>query len=130
MIRALAAEAAASPGGRVEPSEPLTWAAFHAMRDGVDAEVLEDGRRVPLRELAETTVARIRPFARDLGDEEALEGVRRIVAEGGGASRRRRAFAAGGMPGQLEELVRETAAAYGSGASIGGSLRDSARPSR
>ncbi len=108
LIRALALEAAES-SAPVEPSETLAWSAFRAMRDGVDAQVLADGRQRPLRDVARETVERIRPLARELGDEAELDGVEGILRTGGGAGRRRRAFEVGGLRRQLEELAQETA---------------------
>ncbi len=110
LVRALAFEAAQGDGPPVEPSEALAWSAFHAMRDGVDARIQHEGVLQPLRDVARGAVERLRPVARELGDEEALAHVLAIASEGGGAARRRRAFAAGGMRGQLEQLVAETAA--------------------
>jgi gamma-glutamyl:cysteine ligase YbdK (ATP-grasp superfamily) len=52
-------------------------------------------------------VARIRPLAREAGDEHALDGVAAILEEGG-AARQRAAFAAGGMGGLLRDLVEQT----------------------
>jgi gamma-glutamyl:cysteine ligase YbdK (ATP-grasp superfamily) len=62
-----------------------------------------------LADAARETVARLRPVARELGDEDELDGVRMLV-EDGGAERRRAAFVAGGMSGVLRGLVDETAA--------------------
>jgi hypothetical protein len=42
--------------------------------------------------------------------EEPLDGIGRILAEGAGADRQRRAHADGGMEAVLDLLVRETAA--------------------
>jgi len=108
LVRSLAAEAVE---GREEPepSELIAWGSFHAMRDGVDARLLEDGRPTPLREVLQRALSRVHPIARSLGDEDALDGVRRIVETGGGAGRRRRAFVRGGLPEQLGELAHETA---------------------
>lgn len=111
LARALAVEAAQRPQPPPEPSEALVWASFRAMRDGVDARLLDGGRPVPLRAVLRRVLERLRPVARALGDEDALDAVRRIVETGGGAGRRRRAFARGGMRRQLEELAAETAGA-------------------
>jgi carboxylate-amine ligase len=109
LARALAVEAAQRPQSPPEPSETLAWASFRAMRDGVEAQLLDDGRPVPLLAVLRRVLERVRPVARALGDDEALEGVLRIVETGGGAGRRRRAFARGGIRRQLEELAAETA---------------------
>jgi hypothetical protein len=51
-----------------------------------------------------------RPYLVELGASvDALDGIERILAAGGGADRQRAAHAAGGMPAVLEALVRETA---------------------
>jgi carboxylate-amine ligase len=50
----------------------------------------------------------VRPFAGELGADAALEGVERILREGGGAARQRAAHARGGMPALLDELARAT----------------------
>jgi glutamate---cysteine ligase / carboxylate-amine ligase len=108
LTRALALEAAGIPEVPSEPSETLAWSSFRAMRDGVDASILEGGALRPLREVARSAVSRLGPYARALGDEDALEGVFRILLTGGGAGRRRRAFEEGGLRRQLEQLVDET----------------------
>jgi hypothetical protein len=53
-----------------------------------------------------------RPYARDLGDGDALEAVEGITAEGNGADRQRAAYARGGMAAMLELLVAEAATPY------------------
>ncbi|MGI8973253.1 MAG: YbdK family carboxylate-amine ligase [Gaiella sp.] len=109
LIRALACEAAQLPPRAGTPSEILAWSSFRAMRDGVEATILDTGVLAPLREIARSTVERLRPIARELGDEDALDAVAGILASGGGAGRRRRAFAEGGLRLLLEQLVEETA---------------------
>lgn len=110
LVRALAREAAEMPLTGHEPSEALTWSAFRAARDGVEAAILDDGVVRPLRDVARAAVARLRPVARELGDEDALDGVEAILATGGGAGRQRAGFARGGMRTLLQELVEKTAA--------------------
>jgi gamma-glutamyl:cysteine ligase YbdK (ATP-grasp superfamily) len=58
--------------------------------------------------IARATLELARPYARELGSDAALEGIERILSEGNGAFRQRQAFAAGGMPAVLAELVAET----------------------
>ena len=108
LIRALVVEAVDSTLPP-DPSETLAWSAFRAMRDGVDATILAEGELMPLRHVARCAVTRLLPLAREVGDEDALEGVCRILLEGGGAGRRRRAYEEGGMHVQLEQLAAETA---------------------
>lgn len=93
------------------PSAALAWSSFRAARDGLDAEILdEDGRVRPLREVASTTLTRLVGVAGELDCVDALEEVWRLLDEGGGAARQRRAFEADGMEGLLRMLVAETAA--------------------
>lgn len=61
-----------------------------------------------MHDVARTALDTARPYARDLGVEDALDGVERILREGNGADRMRRAHAAGGMDGLLAHLVEET----------------------
>lgn len=113
LARALAAEAQERPPARDLPSEVLGWSSFRAARDGVEATILDDGCQRPLADVARELVARLRPVARSLGDEDALAGVERIAREGGGAARQRRAFAEGGLPAVLRLLVDETGSTGG-----------------
>lgn len=108
LVRALAVEAQDRLPERDVPTEVLAWSSFRASRDGTDATILDDGALRPLSDLARRLATRVRPVARALGDEDALDGVGRIVREGGGASRQRQAFIRGGVRGILELLVEET----------------------
>jgi carboxylate-amine ligase len=104
LASALARRSADAPPRELAPDQALHWSSFRAARDGLDAEILHRGRLTPLREAARATLS-------DLGREDpALEGIERILADGGGAARQRAAHARGGMPGLLRFLVEETAA--------------------
>jgi carboxylate-amine ligase len=81
----------------------LEESSFRAARDGLAATIWFDGALRPVPEVA----ARALALARRHMDVPELEEVERIVREGGGADRRRRAFARGGMPAVLSELVAE-----------------------
>ena len=108
LVRALALAAAdAAPPDDV-PSEALGWSSFRAARDGTAAAILDGGALRPLAAVARETVARVRPFARELGDEDALDGIERILEQGGGAGRQRRAHALGGFHEVLATLVADT----------------------
>jgi carboxylate-amine ligase len=113
LVRALAYEGVVAPPRVDQPSEALTWSSFRAARDGVSATILDDGELRPLAEIARSTIERLRPAARDLGDEDALEGIDRILSSGGGAQRQRAAHARGGLPRMLRTLVAETARGAG-----------------
>jgi glutamate---cysteine ligase / carboxylate-amine ligase len=98
-----------APSGPMPPREALVESSFRAGRDGLEATVWHDGALRPVRELAAAAIERARPHARDVGAEDALEEVQRILREGNGADRMRAAHAAGGMPAMLERLVADTA---------------------
>ena len=111
LCHALALEAAEEPPA-AEPPPPDVgeWSSFRAIRDGLDSRILDRGGLCPLREVASEVVERVRPRAREAGAEDALEGIERIVREGGGADRQRAAFDRGGMETVLDELLALTAA--------------------
>jgi carboxylate-amine ligase len=114
LVHALAARGAQAPARpRWTPREALVEASFAAHRDGLDARLPLDGSLRPAREVIRATLDAARPFARDSGSEDVLEGVERILAEGNGADRQRAAHARGGMAEVLRTLVAEAAAPYG-----------------
>ncbi len=109
-MRALVVEAAdLDPEDDDPPSEALAWSAFRAARDGAAATVFDGETPRRLGDVARDTVARLRPVARSLGDDDVLDGVAAVL-ECGGAERQREAFATGGTAGVLRRLVRETGA--------------------
>jgi len=111
LVHGLARAGAEAPApARWTPREMLMESSFRAARDGVRASLLHDGALRPVPEIARAAVRRALPFARELGVEEQLGLVERILAEGGGADRQRAAHAAGGMPALLRHLAGETAA--------------------
>ena len=100
-----------------EPSEALSWSAFRAARDGTEATILDDGALRPLGEVALRVVSELRPLAKESGDDDALDGISKLLEHGGGAGRQRAAFARGGMTGMLRSLVDDTmASAHDAGA--------------
>jgi carboxylate-amine ligase len=103
LVHALARRAAEEPPRRLAPDQALHWSSFRAVRDGLDAELLFRGRLRPAREAV-----------RDLLDEldredDALEGVERILRDGGAPTRQRAIHAEGGMDALLRHLADETA---------------------
>lgn len=108
LVRALVVEAAEGPDPPEVPSEALDWASFRAARDGTGAAVLDGERTRPLVDVAREAVRRVRPIARDAGDEDALDGIERVLEENG-AARQCGLFTRGGMPALLRGLVDETA---------------------
>jgi carboxylate-amine ligase len=107
LVRALARRAAESPLDQPAPGQAIAWSWFRASRDGLDAEIMHDGRLQPLRSVTREVLASLDD------DEPALEGVERILREGNGADRQRAAHDRGGMSGVLRHLVEETARPYG-----------------
>jgi carboxylate-amine ligase len=98
--------------GRTEwmEREPIEEAVFSATSHGLDAKLLSDGRLRSVPELAGEAVELARPYLVEAGaSADPLEGIERILAEGGGADRQRSAHAAGGMERVLAMLVEDTA---------------------
>ena len=106
LIRGLARDAAERESEPV-PREAIEWSMFRAIRDGTASEILDRGRLVPLPETARRAVAIAEPHAREVGDDAALEGVERVLADPS-PQRQRRAFAEGGIGAVLELLRAET----------------------
>jgi carboxylate-amine ligase len=98
LVQGLARREAESPARDLPPAEAIAWSSFRAARDGLDAEILHEGRLMPLREAAAAAAA-----------ETGVAEIEGILAGGGGAARRRAAHARGGVREMLAELVEETA---------------------
>jgi carboxylate-amine ligase len=97
-------------GSEPVPREAIEWSVFRAARDGLAAQIPLDDRLVSLAEAARAAVERAAPHARELGSEDALDGIELILRDGNGADRQRAAYERGGMETVLESLVSETAA--------------------
>jgi carboxylate-amine ligase len=108
LVHSLAARALDQPPGPHPHTEAVAESSFRASRDGLNATILHEGRLTPLIDVARATVESVRGHAREVGSGEALEGIERILREGGGAPRQRAIVAAEGLPGLLDRLVRET----------------------
>jgi carboxylate-amine ligase len=108
------AGARASSGARgTLPTEAIAESCFRACRDGLDASIFAGGAVRPAREVARATIELARPYARDLGSEPALDGLRDVLERGGGAERQRAAYRRGGVEAMLEGLAQETMAPLG-----------------
>ena len=109
LIQALAAKEIDRPSGRGLVREALEEYYFQAGRHGLEAELpLDDETRAPASEVAQSVLEEVRPFARELGGDGALEELDRILREGNGADRQRRVHAESGMRGLLGDLVART----------------------
>ncbi len=103
LAHALVRRAVEQPLSAPAPGQALHWSSFRAVRDGLDAELLFKGRLRPAREAARELLDELR------GEDDALDGVERILREGGAPARQRAIHADGGMPALLRHLVDETA---------------------
>jgi carboxylate-amine ligase len=111
LIQALAAREIERPSSSDLQREALKESYYQAGRHGLEARLMvAAGETAPAREVAERALADARPYASDLGGDGALAEIERILAEGNGAERQRRAFESGGVPAVLDYLARATAA--------------------
>ncbi len=94
----------------VTPAELIAESAFLASRDGIAGTILHHGSLQPVRQAVTDTLEWVRPYARDRGIEDGLDGVERLVHDGGGAVRQRRVHARSGMAELLRHLVAESSA--------------------
>jgi carboxylate-amine ligase len=114
LIHALAAACADGAEEIAPPAEALCESSFRAGRDALEATIWWRGGLRPMRDVAADALALARPYARELGGEDALAEIERILREGGGAERMRAAHRRGGMPHVLAQLAAEAAAPYDS----------------
>jgi carboxylate-amine ligase len=108
-IQAIAALELDRPNSSPATREALDESYFQAASHGLDAEVFLYGDSPePAREASRTVLDTIRPYARELGSEGALEEMERILREGNGADDQRRIAAEDGMGALLDQLARRT----------------------
>jgi carboxylate-amine ligase len=93
------------------PKELLDEAGFRAIRDGLEARLCLGGPTHHVQALARQALDLAAGYAPGLGCARALQSMDRLLADGNGADRQRRAFAAGGVAGLLEHLVDKTSSA-------------------
>jgi glutamate---cysteine ligase / carboxylate-amine ligase len=104
-----AVEADAEPD---PPAEVLEEGVFRAARFGVHAQLPDaQGRLRPVAELLNDALELIRPHVGELGCGAELDGLRPLLARGGGAGRQRASFEIAGMDGLLRDLIGAAAAA-------------------
>jgi carboxylate-amine ligase len=110
MIQAIAALELDRPTESAAAREALDESYFQAASHGLDSEVFLFGESpVPAREASRTVLDAIRPYARELGSEDALDEIERILREGNGADGQRRVEADGGIGALLDDLARRSA---------------------
>lgn len=110
LVQALAHQIAHWRSTPTTPAELIAEAVFRADRDGTAATILAGREPVGVADAVERALARLGESAAAVNATEALTGLERIVATGGGAARRRVAFAQRGFAGVFDGLIQETAA--------------------
>jgi len=109
LIQALAAKEIDRPSAPGLAREAIEESYFQAERYGLEARLMvEESTAAPAPEVARGTLAEARPYAKDLGGEDALEEIERILVDGNGADRQRRVHGEGGMEALLADLAERT----------------------
>jgi carboxylate-amine ligase len=91
--------------------EALEESYYQASRYGLEARLMVDDEvAAPAAEVAQRVLAEARPYAAQLGSEDALDEVERIVREGNGADDQRRVHDVGGIDGLLTWLAERSGA--------------------
>jgi glutamate---cysteine ligase / carboxylate-amine ligase len=103
LAHVLARRAAEQPPSELTPPEALHWSSFRAVRDGLDAELLFRGRLRPVRVAARELLEEVR------GEDDALEGVDKILREDGWPATQRAIRERDGMTALLSALADWTA---------------------
>lgn len=109
LVHCLACHEALTADAHHPSREVLDEAQFRAIRDGLEARISTGGPLVPVCDLARHAVDIASGYAAALGCVAELGGIERILVEGNGAVRQRRAFERGGLRAVLELLRDETA---------------------
>jgi glutamate---cysteine ligase / carboxylate-amine ligase len=108
LVQAIAAKELDRPTDPGIYREAIEESYFQAASHGLEAEILlDDEVPAPACRVARRVLDSVRPYARDLGDEDALEEVERVLVEGNGADRQRRTHAEAGMEELLRRLARD-----------------------
>ncbi|HYG96144.1 MAG TPA: YbdK family carboxylate-amine ligase [Solirubrobacterales bacterium] len=109
LIQALAAKEIESPGAPGLTREAIEESYYQAGRYGLEARLMvDDHTAAPAIDVARGTLEEARPYAADLGGEEALEEIDRILADGNGADRQRRIHEERGMEALLRDLAERS----------------------
>lgn len=109
LIQAIAAKELERPTTLGLSREALEESYFQAASHGLDAEIVFDAETPePARTVGGRVLESVRPFARELGGEAALEEIERILREGNGADDQRRVHGEAGMDGLLDYLAGRT----------------------
>jgi carboxylate-amine ligase len=108
LVHCLAVHEALTARGDHPAKDVLDEASFRAIRDGLDATYSVGGPLRHVTDHARDALDLASGYAYKLDCSDELRHVERILAEGNGAVRQRRAFEQGGMPAVLELLATES----------------------
>ncbi|HMJ74079.1 MAG TPA: YbdK family carboxylate-amine ligase [Solirubrobacterales bacterium] len=109
LIQAIAARELDRPSIPNLSREALEESYFQAASHGLEAEILLDEETPePARVIVRRMLDSVRPYARELGEEAALDEIERILREGNGAEDQRRVHRQAGMDGLLDYLAERT----------------------
>jgi carboxylate-amine ligase len=109
-VQALAAKEIDRPSAPGLCREALEESYYQAGRYGLQARLMVDDEvAAPAAEIARRVLDEVRPYARQLGGEDALDQIERILRDGNGADEQRRVHDVGGIEGLLAHLAERTA---------------------
>ena len=109
LIQAIAAKELDQPTRPGLYREALEESYFQAASHGLEAKILfDEDTPAPAREVARQVLESVRPYARDLKGDAALDEIERILSNGNGADDQRRVHRDAGMDGLLEYLAERT----------------------
>lgn len=110
LVHGLALHEADGGDGPTPATDAIGWSSFRAARDGVEAQIVHGEHVAPLPEVARQMVPVAGARLRELGvDAGPLDGLERILRDGGGHSWQRDRHRTEGMPALLAGLVERTA---------------------
>jgi glutamate---cysteine ligase / carboxylate-amine ligase len=109
LIQAISAKELDRPTAPGLYREALEESYFQAASHGLEANILfDEGNPEPALEIARRVLEAVRPYARELGSDAALEEIERVLQEGNGADDQRRVHRQAGMSGLIEYLCERS----------------------
>lgn len=109
LLQTIAAKELDQPSAPGLSREALEESYFQAASHGLGAKILLDEESPqPAKDVIRRMLDSIRSYARDLGTDDALEGIERILRDGNGADAQRRVHREAGMAGLLDYLAART----------------------
>jgi carboxylate-amine ligase len=108
LIHCLTYHETLTAAGSHPSKEVLDEATFRAIRDGLRATFSTGGPMRHVQDHAREALQVANAYAPQLGCADSLQHLERLLIEGNGADRQRRAYAGGGLPALLAHLVDET----------------------